>query len=86
MNRMFLLYVKIESESSVFGIGGSSGEERGVFCCYLSLLWSVVELSPKLTWFRIVLGGFKRNKPGFQLFTLSRNCCCVTSGQLVRGL
>ena len=44
MNIMFLLYVKIESKSSAFGIRGSSGEERGY---YLSLSYGrVVELSP----------------------------------------
>ena len=31
MNRILLLYVKIESKSSAFGIRGSSGEERGTF-------------------------------------------------------
>ena len=32
MNIILLLYVKIESKSSAFGIRGSSGEERGAFC------------------------------------------------------
>jgi hypothetical protein len=40
MNRLLSLHVKIESESSAFGIKGSSGEERVAFCCKLSLLWS----------------------------------------------
>ena len=31
MNRLLSLHVKIESESSAFGIKGSSGEERGAF-------------------------------------------------------
>ena len=31
MNRILVLYVKIESKSSAFGIRGSSGEERGIF-------------------------------------------------------
>jgi hypothetical protein len=33
INRILLLYVKIESKSSAFGIKRSSGEERGAFCC-----------------------------------------------------
>ena len=32
MNRILLLYVKIESKSSAFGINESSGEERQTFC------------------------------------------------------
>ena len=40
MNRILLLYVKIESKSSAFGIKESSGEERGSFCC----------LSPMVGW------------------------------------
>ena len=32
MNRILLAYVKIGSETSAFGIRGSSGEERGFFC------------------------------------------------------
>ena len=39
MNRILLLYVKINSISSVFGIRGSSGEE-GIFFC----------LSPMVGW------------------------------------
>ena len=39
MNRIPLLYVKIESKSSAFGIRGSLGEEGGFFC-----------LSPMIGW------------------------------------
>jgi hypothetical protein len=39
MNRILLLYVKIESESRAFGIRGSLGEKRGAFVV-ISLLWS----------------------------------------------
>ena len=39
MNRTLLLYVKIECQSSAFGIRRSSGEERGSFC-----------LSPMVGW------------------------------------
>ena len=40
MNEMLLLYVKVGSKSSAFGIRGSSGEERGSFFC----------LSPMVGW------------------------------------
>ena len=53
MNRIILLYVKIKSKSSAFGIRGSSGEERGSF-------WSLsyvrmVELKPRPTWSNVTL-------------------------------
>ena len=38
MNRIFLLYVRIESKNNAFGIRRSSSEERGFF--FVSLLWS----------------------------------------------
>ena len=44
MNRIFLLYVKVESKSSAFGIRGSSGEESGSFFC----------LSPMVGWLSLV--------------------------------
>ena len=45
MNRILLLYVKIESKSSAFGIRGSSGEERGAFWIVSSFSYGrVVEL------------------------------------------
>ena len=60
MNRIPLLYVKIESKSSAFGIRGSLGEERGSF---LSLSYGrVVELRPRPTWFVIVIRRYKENK------------------------
>ena len=47
-NRILLLYVKIQSKSSAFGIRESSGEERATF---LSLSYGgVVELRPRPTW------------------------------------
>ena len=52
MNRIILLYVRIESKSSAFGIRRSSGEERRSFC--LSYGW-VVELRPRPTWSTIVI-------------------------------
>ncbi len=39
MNRILLLYVKVEGKSNAFGIKESSGEERGSFC-----------LSPMVGW------------------------------------
>ena len=39
INRILLLYVKVESKSSAFGIKESSGEERGSLC-----------LSPMIGW------------------------------------
>ena len=60
MNIIFLLYVKIESKSNVFGIRESLGEERGYF---LSLSYGqVVELRPRPTWFMIVNKHYKENK------------------------
>ena len=38
MNKILLLYVRIENKSNAFGIRGSSGEERGFF--FVFLLWS----------------------------------------------
>jgi hypothetical protein len=43
MNRMLLLYVKIESKSSAFGIRGNSGEE-GLFVVSSLSYGRVVEL------------------------------------------
>ena len=54
MNRILLLYVKIKSKSSAFGIRGSSGEERKRI--FLSLSYGrVVELKPRPSWSRIVI-------------------------------
>ena len=48
MNRILLLYVKIENKSSAFGIRGSLGKERGFFLP-LSYGW-VIELRPRHAW------------------------------------
>ena len=69
MNRILLLYVKIESKSSALDIRGSSGEERGVFVVSslsygraVELLWS------NLIWSLIVFENYKRNKLNSERF------------------
>ena len=54
MNRIFLLYVKIESISSAFGIRGSSGKERGYFCLSPIVGWLSL-IKPRPTWSMIVI-------------------------------
>ena len=64
MNKIFLLYVKIESKSSAFGIKKNSGEERGYF---LSPSYGQVdELRPK-TYLFFVVSDITRKRNGVQL-------------------
>jgi hypothetical protein len=46
MNKIILLYVKIDSKSSAFGIRGSSGEEGGYFCLSPMVGWLSLNEDP----------------------------------------
>ena len=62
MNNNLLLYVKIKSKSSAFGIRGNSGRIENIFFFFSLSYGQVVELRPRSNWYMIVIKQYKENR------------------------